>query len=156
MSSVFRRHILSNWIGMVVPLLALLIIPTFASPLELAESSIEPRQSMTAGDSCDGSEGEWNCMVDSFQRCASGVWSFVQDCAAGTQCSPAGLTYEFYVEYADEDNDSTSPTVASSSAPTFSLPTNSVPTANIGFGLGHVNWLLVGALTAFWISWTWL
>ncbi|OOF94312.1 lytic polysaccharide monooxygenase [Aspergillus carbonarius ITEM 5010] len=33
-------------------------------------------------------EGEWNCINgSSFQRCANGQWSQVQDMAAGTQCT---------------------------------------------------------------------
>jgi hypothetical protein len=51
----------------------------------------------TAGQDCTGSEGMWNCMTNSFQRCASGRWSEVMQCAAGTQCSPAGMGYQFNV-----------------------------------------------------------
>ncbi|KAF2965140.1 hypothetical protein GQX73_g8420 [Xylaria multiplex] len=57
--------------------------------------------SMSAGSSCDGSEGQWNCMTSSFQRCGSGQWSEVQQCALGTHCSPSGLTYQFHVDFAD-------------------------------------------------------
>jgi len=46
---------------------------------------------MTAGSACT-TEGEWNCIGGtSFQQCASGTWSVVQQLAAGTTCS-AGLT----------------------------------------------------------------
>ncbi|ROW08024.1 hypothetical protein VPNG_06063 [Cytospora leucostoma] len=34
---------------------------------------------MAVGSAC--SEGEWNCMTTSFQRCASGEWSVVMDTA---------------------------------------------------------------------------
>lgn len=40
-------------------------------------------------------------MTTSFQRCGSGSWSAVEQCALGTQCSPAGLTFEFHVDYAN-------------------------------------------------------
>lgn len=40
-------------------------------------------------------------MTDSFQRCAAGLWSEVMRCADGTECEPAGLTYEFSVKFAD-------------------------------------------------------
>jgi hypothetical protein len=34
-------------------------------------------------------EGHWNCIAGtSYQRCASGTWSAVQNLAAGTQCTP--------------------------------------------------------------------
>ncbi|KAK5630033.1 hypothetical protein RRF57_005748 [Xylaria bambusicola] len=56
---------------------------------------------MSTDSSCTDSEGQWNCMTTSFQRCGSGHWSEVQQCAFGTQCSPVGLTYEFHVDYAD-------------------------------------------------------
>ncbi|TGJ83298.1 hypothetical protein E0Z10_g5437 [Xylaria hypoxylon] len=59
------------------------------------------RQEMSSGSSCDGSEGQWNCMTTSFQRCGSGRWSEVQQCALGTHCSPSGLTYQFHVDFAD-------------------------------------------------------
>lgn len=54
---------------------------------------------LTIGSDCAGSEGQWNCMTDSFQRCAAGLWSEVMRCADGTECTPAGLTYEFAVQY---------------------------------------------------------
>ncbi|KAI1117886.1 hypothetical protein F5Y14DRAFT_402317 [Nemania sp. NC0429] len=56
-------------------------------------------QEITAGSSCDGSEGLWNCMTSSFQRCASGQWSEVRQCAPSTRCSPIGLTYDFRVDF---------------------------------------------------------
>lgn len=61
---------------------------------------IVPRdQQQTPGSSCPGSEGQWNCMTDSWQRCAAGKWSVVMQCAAGTACAPAGLTYDFKVQF---------------------------------------------------------
>ncbi|OTA69365.1 hypothetical protein K449DRAFT_384296 [Hypoxylon sp. EC38] len=60
---------------------------------------IEKRQ-MTAGTSCD-SEGQWNCLTNQWQRCASGQWSAVMDCAAGTICTPSGLTNDFFVSFAN-------------------------------------------------------
>lgn len=42
---------------------------------------------MAAGSACSP-EGTWNCIGGtSYQRCASGVWSVVQEMAAGTTCS---------------------------------------------------------------------
>lgn len=38
-------------------------------------------------------EGAWFCMSENFQRCASGEWSTIQQCAPGTQCEPLGLTH---------------------------------------------------------------
>ena len=60
-------------------------------------ATLESR-SMSPGSGCGGSEGQWNCMTDSWQRCASGQWSVVMQCAAGTHCAPAGLTYDFAVQ----------------------------------------------------------
>ncbi|KAI0486365.1 hypothetical protein F4859DRAFT_367324 [Xylaria cf. heliscus] len=62
---------------------------------------LDRRQEMSVGSSCEGSEGQWNCMTSSFQRCGSGHWSEVQQCALGTQCSPSGLTYQFHIDFAD-------------------------------------------------------
>ncbi len=50
------------------------------------------------GADCGGSEGQLNCLGTSWQRCASGRWSVVMQCAAGTQCTPSGLTYDFRVQ----------------------------------------------------------
>ncbi|KEF63698.1 uncharacterized protein A1O9_01676 [Exophiala aquamarina CBS 119918] len=41
------------------------------------------------------SEGEYNCLTSSFQRCASGQWSPVMPLAAGMQCSTPGLSANF-------------------------------------------------------------
>jgi hypothetical protein len=56
-------------------------------------------QRATVGQDCTGSEGMWNCMSNSFQRCASGRWSEVMQCAAGTQCSPSGTGYQFNIGF---------------------------------------------------------
>ncbi|KAH7329063.1 hypothetical protein B0I35DRAFT_456504 [Stachybotrys elegans] len=56
------------------------------------------RRDEPAGSECSD-EGQWNCMTDSWQRCASGRWSVVVDCAEGTVCAPAGLTNDFSIEH---------------------------------------------------------
>ncbi|PWY86474.1 hypothetical protein BO94DRAFT_448528, partial [Aspergillus sclerotioniger CBS 115572] len=54
------------------------------SPSTVASSS---SSSGSLSGSCSV-EGEWNCINgSSFQRCANGQWSQVQDMAAGTQCT---------------------------------------------------------------------
>jgi hypothetical protein len=53
-----------------------------------------------SGSACPGSEGQWNCMTTSWQRCAAGQWSVVMQCSLGTMCTPAGLTNDFHIEYA--------------------------------------------------------
>ncbi|KAJ9131972.1 hypothetical protein NKR19_g9444 [Coniochaeta hoffmannii] len=63
---------------------------------------IMPREDhqQVPGSDCPGSEGQWNCMTTSWQRCAAGKWSVPMQCAAGTACVPAGLTYDFKVQFA--------------------------------------------------------
>ncbi|KAK0726668.1 hypothetical protein B0T21DRAFT_422503, partial [Apiosordaria backusii] len=49
-------------------------------------------------------EGQWNCMLTSWQRCGSGIWSAVMPTAKGTQCAPGGLAPELKavaVDYRD-------------------------------------------------------
>ncbi|KAI1408861.1 hypothetical protein F5Y13DRAFT_171455 [Hypoxylon sp. FL1857] len=65
------------------------------------DTSIIQKRQMSAGSSCSGSEGQWNCLTNQWQRCASGQWSVVMDCAAGTICTPSGLTYDFFVSFAN-------------------------------------------------------
>ncbi|KAH6898711.1 hypothetical protein B0T10DRAFT_473493 [Thelonectria olida] len=68
------------------------------------------RRDEDVGSSCD-SEGQWNCMTSSWQRCASGEWSEVIQCAEGTKCEPSGHTMEFRVEWnngSDSDSGSNS------------------------------------------------
>lgn len=60
------------------------------------------RDQQTPGLSCPGSEGQWNCMTNSWQRCAAGRWSLVMQCAAGTACVPSGLTYDFKVQFSGQ------------------------------------------------------
>ncbi|KAI0482941.1 hypothetical protein GGR56DRAFT_214948 [Xylariaceae sp. FL0804] len=75
-----------------------------------SSSGVVVRREETPGSSCTGSEGQWNCMTDSFQRCAAGQWSVAQDCAAGTVCSPSGLTYDFHVEFSSSSGSGSSTT----------------------------------------------
>lgn len=49
-------------------------------------SSTSTGSAETAGSACSP-EGTWNCLGDSYQQCASGVWSVVQSLAAGTTCT---------------------------------------------------------------------
>ncbi|RYC64360.1 hypothetical protein CHU98_g1843 [Xylaria longipes] len=80
----------------------LLLLPLAPSPSALDEiPTLHPRQQMSTGSSCADSEGQWDCMTSSFQRCTASQWSEVQQCALSTRCSPAGLTHEFHVDYAD-------------------------------------------------------
>jgi hypothetical protein len=68
------------------------------------------RRDEDVGSSCD-SEGQWNCMTDSWQRCASGEWSSVIQCADRTKCEPSGHTMEFRIEWnngSDSDSGSNS------------------------------------------------
>lgn len=64
--------------------------------------SLIPRDQQTPGSSCPGSEGQWNCMSNSWQRCAAGKWSVVMQCAAETACVPAGFTYDFKVQFSGQ------------------------------------------------------
>ncbi|KAJ4390629.1 hypothetical protein N0V93_004226 [Gnomoniopsis smithogilvyi] len=91
---------------MVLSIMALATVPTplpsftnTSSPLFGTHTSnvIEPIVQRQVGTNAFGSscsdEGEWFCMANSFQRCASGEWSVVQSCAPGTQCEPLGITH---------------------------------------------------------------
>ena len=73
---------------------SLALSPTTAEAPALAERAGQP----SAGSDCTGSEGQWYCMTNSWQRCASGRWSVVMQCAAGTQCAPSGATFDFHVQ----------------------------------------------------------
>lgn len=77
--------------------------------------SLTPRSQQAPGSACAGSEGQWNCMTTSWQRCAAGEWSAVMQCAAGTECAPAGLTYDFTVQATDAGQGSSSDAGSSSS-----------------------------------------
>ncbi|KAK5990801.1 hypothetical protein PT974_09074 [Cladobotryum mycophilum] len=54
-------------------------------------------------------EGLWNCLEQSWQRCASGQWSVVVRCSNGTICQPLGLTDNLSIRYASASDDSPSP-----------------------------------------------
>ncbi|KAF4123399.1 hypothetical protein GMORB2_6100 [Geosmithia morbida] len=56
------------------------------------------------GSSCS-SEGEWNCMGDSWQRCAAGRWSIVVSTAKGTECTPQGMADDISTEDKDGSDD---------------------------------------------------
>ncbi|KAI8635367.1 hypothetical protein F5Y19DRAFT_407494 [Xylariaceae sp. FL1651] len=146
MSSPHRRLRVS-WLTLFT--LLTLALRVFATSPEISRSSatttattttnsfgLERRQQMSSGTPCAGSEGQWNCMTDRFQRCGGGQWSAVQQCAAGTQCHPSGLTYEFHVQFADGYLGAAPPT------------SGGVPTAGAGNGIsgGIVNWWLLGGL----------
>ena len=71
---------------------------TSASILPAAQSHTLHARAEAVGGECSN-EGQWNCMTHTWQRCASGRWSVIMDCAAGTICTPAGLTNDFRVEH---------------------------------------------------------
>lgn len=56
------------------------------------------RRDERVGTACSP-EGQWNCMPDTWQRCAAGQWSEVMHLADGTICTPEGLTGEFSIEH---------------------------------------------------------
>ncbi|PTB76122.1 hypothetical protein M440DRAFT_1401581 [Trichoderma longibrachiatum ATCC 18648] len=70
---------------------------------QLVQPDIRPRQPINAGEACSP-EGQWNCMTTSWQRCASGSWSAVVPCAAGTMCQPFGLTDHITIEHTTSDS----------------------------------------------------
>ncbi|CAJ2501567.1 Uu.00g044200.m01.CDS01 [Anthostomella pinea] len=132
----------SHHISRHATLSAILALPlsALATPTDLANapqsgnSEITRRQN-SAGSSCEGSEGQWNCMTNTWQRCAAGQWSVVMDCAQGTVCAPSGLSYDFHVEF-DNSGSSTSGT-----------------TGTAGGGTGRlISWWLVAALGGLSIS----
>jgi hypothetical protein len=56
------------------------------SPAVVAPPTTDTVNTITPGTACT-TEGEWNCIAaSSFQQCASGVWSAVQQVAEGTVC----------------------------------------------------------------------
>ncbi|KAI2633638.1 hypothetical protein GGS26DRAFT_54785 [Hypomontagnella submonticulosa] len=103
--------------------------PEVDNPNNNHEHTIIEKRQMSAGSSCEGSEGQWNCLTNQWQRCASGQWSVVMDCAAGTMCTPSGLTYDFAVQFANGAAGGAA-TSASSAGP----------------GTGSVYWILFGIL----------
>lgn len=76
-------------------LAALLLTPAFASSRPLTNNV---RRTETEGTACSP-EGQWNCMPDTWQRCAAGQWSVVMDLAQGTICTPQGLSEEITIEH---------------------------------------------------------
>lgn len=91
-NSTFRSNLLLSI------LTALLFITTAsASKVALQPNTLQPRAEAVGG-ACSN-EGQWNCMTHTWQRCASGRWSVVMDCAKGTICTPAGLTDNFRVQH---------------------------------------------------------
>lgn len=79
---------------------------------------------MEVGSLFRGLEGEWNCMVTAFQRCASGQWSIVLNTAHGTVCQPEGFTHDFQPAFASwyppTDTTETIVCTATATAPTSS------------------------------------
>jgi hypothetical protein len=56
-------------------------------PAPIAAPIAAPSGGFASGTACSN-EGEWNCVNGtSFQRCGSGVWSTLQQLAAGTACT---------------------------------------------------------------------
>lgn len=101
-------------------LFSCLILPSLATPStdltipEAPPKDLVPRtlvrRAEEAGSGCS-TEGQWHCMTNSFQRCASGHWSVEMAMSEGTKCTPAGYTddYNFQIERdgdgQDDDND---------------------------------------------------
>lgn len=73
------------------------LVPELGFDTNFLRHTIQSREE-TVGKSCSP-EGQWNCMRNSWQRCASGRWSEEIDCAKGTVCSPLGITDVFRVEH---------------------------------------------------------
>jgi hypothetical protein len=67
---------------------------TSAAPASASTGTTGSGSSIAAGTACS-TEGMWNCIGGtSFQQCASGVWSSVQQMASGTTCT-AGQSTNF-------------------------------------------------------------
>jgi hypothetical protein len=82
-----------------------LATPTAARPAaaHVADGHTLSARAEAAGSECP-TEGQWNCMTTSWQRCASGVWSLEMAMAQGTRCSPAGFTDDFHIEHDGSSN----------------------------------------------------
>lgn len=89
----------------------------FSPDLDLAPRHINAHQMQPVGTSCADTEGAWYCMTSAFQRCASGQWSEVMDCAPGTVCEPDGLTYDFQSAFAIAPTTATATTASISMTP---------------------------------------
>lgn len=97
------------------------------------------RDGQSAGSSCSD-EGQWNCMTNSWQRCAAGRWSVTMACAKGTTCYPAGLTHDFKIQHDGSVN-------GNGGAPTTSVASSSAGERRWGqgtavMGLGLVVWMM--------------
>jgi hypothetical protein len=69
----------------VAPVAPAPVVPAPVVPAALAPIT-GTGSTLIAGSACT-TEGEWNCInATSFQQCGSGIWSAVQELAAGTQC----------------------------------------------------------------------
>ncbi|KAK0662033.1 hypothetical protein QBC41DRAFT_368394 [Cercophora samala] len=72
------------------------------SPLPQSPAPL-PAGAYTPSTACPPSlEGQWNCMLTSWQRCGSGIWSAVMPTAKGTQCAPGGIAAELKTVNAPE------------------------------------------------------
>ncbi|KAK8056963.1 hypothetical protein PG993_002190 [Apiospora rasikravindrae] len=102
---------------------------------ELAKRDYDP------GSDCS-QEGQWNCMGDSWQRCAAGHWSSVVKCAPGTHCTPNGLSDDMDVENTTDSSSSDSSSDSSSSSPgsTSEDGPTSVSTPTAGVPGGYAGW----------------
>ncbi|KAK3379198.1 hypothetical protein B0T24DRAFT_610963 [Lasiosphaeria ovina] len=124
-------------------LLALSALPTAAATPTNATTDLTPNAAALAGrdgtvspdSGCGGSEGQWNCMTSSWQRCAAGRWSVVMQCADGTHCTPAGLTYDFRV-------------VDSRPGAGGVMTSGGAPTVSLGGARGPANLLAVWAVVS--------
>jgi len=90
-------------------------------------------RSNNPGDDCAGSEGQWYCNTNSWQRCAAGKWSVVMQCAQGTICSPSGFTYDFHVQSTENGAGGVVTAGANSRRP-------------MGFGKGFIHWALAWSM----------
>ena len=64
---------------------------------------IVARGEMKVGSSCSD-EGQWNCMGDSWQRCAAGVWTKTVPTADNIRCSPVGLADDVDLKHPGDDD----------------------------------------------------
>lgn len=111
-----------------------------ASAITSSSQHLHPRQA--AGSGCGGSEGQWNCMGSSWQRCADGIWSVEMPSSDGTICSPSGLHYDIEILHSEEqgDNDGEEPDTSHAAlGPSLDI-LRSRFLASIGLALGHVLW----------------
>lgn len=67
-------------------------------------AQIVARGEMKVGSACSD-EGQWNCMGDSWQRCAAGVWTKTVPTADNIRCSPVGLADDVDLKHPGDDDD---------------------------------------------------